>query len=64
MNSMVNQTVLIVIRHDNTSNRRSITSIRDEHVSSWHKEMFLCRDYYTLLYVLLSGLFLLIIEYD
>ncbi|CAF4115910.1 unnamed protein product, partial [Rotaria sordida] len=24
--------------HDNASNRRSITSIRDEHVSSWHKE--------------------------
>ncbi|CAF4197316.1 unnamed protein product, partial [Rotaria sordida] len=25
--------------HDNTSNRRSITSIHDEHVSSWHKEV-------------------------
>jgi hypothetical protein len=24
--------------HDNNSNRRSITSIRDEYVSSWHKE--------------------------
>ncbi|CAF3936237.1 unnamed protein product [Rotaria magnacalcarata] len=24
--------------HDNTSNRRSITSIRDDHVSSWHKQ--------------------------
>jgi hypothetical protein len=24
--------------YDKTSNRRSITSIRDEHVSPWHKE--------------------------
>jgi hypothetical protein len=24
--------------HDNTSNRRSITSIHDGHVSSWHKQ--------------------------
>ena len=24
--------------HDNTSHRRSITSIRDGHISSWHKE--------------------------
>ncbi|CAF4237535.1 unnamed protein product, partial [Rotaria sordida] len=24
--------------HDNISNRRGITSIRNEHVSSWHKE--------------------------
>jgi hypothetical protein len=24
--------------HDNTSNRRNITSIHDGHVSSWHKQ--------------------------